>query len=349
MPKSPLHEFHRELGARFVDFGGWEMPVLYTSVLKEHRAVRESTGWFDVSHLGRFSWSGAGAHSALSLLLCNDHERIGAGGAQYTLFLNAGGGVVDDLIIWKRTPDEVMVMPNGVNHLRVMEEFRAASPQAELTDLRPRTASLAVQGPDSRERIEALLGEVPGHFRVIRSHYRGREVWVAGTGYTGERGVELVTDPSTAEQMARELTGGGALPCGLGSRDLLRLEAGFPLWGHDLDEDTTPLEAGLKWAVKFSHQFIGRHALERFQRQGSARTRVSFRMGDRRIPREGYAIRSGDSVGTVTSGNFSPMLGVGIGMGYLSTPWDAAQPVEVEIRGRWIATQLVEGAFYRPA
>lgn len=347
MPRSPLHHFHQELGARFVDFGGWEMPVLYSSVLKEHRAVRESTGWFDVSHLGRFSWAGDGSQSALSRLLCNDHERVGAGRAQYTLILNNGGGVIDDLIIWKRAPEEVMVMPNGVNHRRVMDEFKAAAPRAALADLRPGTVSLAVQGPDSRARIENLLGVAPGRFRVIGARYRDRAVWVAGTGYTGERGVELVTDPSTGEALARNLTAGGALPCGLGSRDLLRLEAGFPLWGHDLDEETTPLEAGLDWAVRFNREFVGREALEGSLREGLAKSRVSFRMRDRRPPREGCALRSGGAAGAVTSGNFSPMLGVGIGMGYLSRPWDGSQPVEVEIRGRWIATELVEGAFYQ--
>jgi aminomethyltransferase len=347
MPRSPLHHFHQQLGARFVDFGGWEMPVLYSSVLKEHRAVRESTGWFDVSHLGRFSWAGEGSHAALSRLLCNDHERIGVGRAQYTLILNQGGGVIDDLIIWKRMPEEVMVMPNGVNHLRVMDDFAAAAPRAELIDLRPGTVSLAVQGPEARERIEAVLGEAPDHFRVIKAYYRDEVVWVAGTGYTGERGVELVTDPSTGEALARELTDGGALPCGLGSRDLLRLEAGFSLWGHDLDQETTPLEAGLRWAVRFNRDFVGREALESSLREGLAKSRVSFRMRDRRPPREGCALRSGEAVGAVTSGNFSPMLGVGIGMGYLSSPWDGSQPVQVEIRGRWLDTELVEGAFYQ--
>ena len=260
MPRSPLHPYHQEIGARFVDFGGWEMPIRYTSVLAEHRAVRESTGWFDVSHLGRFSWSGEGAGPALSRLLCNDHERIGPGRAQYTLMLNPRGGVIDDLIIWKLGSGEVMVMPNGVNHLRVMDGFRAAAPDARLLDLRPGTAALAVQGPDSPARVKGLLGEVPGHFGVIRVDYGGREVWVAGTGYTGERGVELVTDPQTAEELARRLSRGGALPCGLGARDLLRLEAGFPLWGHDLDEGTTPLEAGLEWAVRFGRDFVGRPA-----------------------------------------------------------------------------------------
>lgn len=347
MPRSPLHAYHRELGARFVDFGGWEMPIQYTSVLAEHRAVRESTGWFDVSHLGRFSWSGEGAAAALSRLLCNDHERIGPGRAQYTLILNHRGGVIDDLIIWKLGSGKVMVMPNGVNHLRVMTEFRAAAPDARLLDLRPRTAALAVQGPDSPARVKRLLGEVPGHFAVIRVDYGGREVWAAGTGYTGERGVELVTDPQTAGELARRLTRGGALPCGLGARDLLRLEAGFPLWGHDLDEGTTPLEAGLEWAVRFGRDFVGREALERALGDGPERTRVSFRMADRRIPREGFALRAGDSRGTVTSGNFSPVLGVGIGMGYLSSPRDPAAAVEVEIRGRWVVTEPVQGAFHR--
>lgn len=348
MPRSPLHRYHEELGARFVDFAGWEMPVLYTSVLKEHRAVRDSAGWFDVSHLGRFTLSGPGSRAALSRLLCNDHERIGHGRAQYTLMLNSEGGVIDDLIIWKVTSEEVMVMPNGVNHPRVMEAFAAAAPQAGLVDMRPRTASLAVQGPDARERVGALLGQVPDAFGVIRCRYQGGEVMVAGTGYTGEKGVELVCDPSTAEQLARFLTREGVSPCGLGSRDLLRLEAGYPLWGHDLDEGTSPLEAGLKWAVRFNRDFVGRAALERSLRDGLTRTRVSLRMGDRRIPREGCALRSGGSEGAVTSGNFSPMLGVGIGMGYLSNPRDATLPVEVEIRGRWIAAELVEGPFYQP-
>ncbi len=349
MPRSPLHSFHRELGARFVDFGGWEMPIQYTSVLREHRAVRDSVGWFDVSHLGRFSWGGEGAFSALSRLLCNDHERIGSGRAQYTLMLNRGGGVIDDLIIWKRTPDEVVVMPNGANHLRVMEEFAGHAPAAQMVDLRPRTVGLAIQGPDARDLVKKLLGDAPGHFEVIEAVYRGREVWVAGTGYTGEPGVELVADPRVAEDLTGALTDAGAVPCGLGARDLLRLEAGFPLWGHDLDEETNPLEAGLGWAVRFNRDFVGRDALERVRREGVKRTRVSFRLEDRRIPREGCALRSGESRGTVTSGNFSPMLGVGIGMGYLSTPRPPDLPVEVEIRGRWITTEPVEGAFYRPS
>ncbi len=348
MPRSPLHSYHQELGARFVDFGGWEMPIQYTSVLGEHRAVRESVGWFDVSHLGRFSLGGDGAHSALSQLLCNDHERIGSGRAQYTLMLNRRGGVIDDLIIWKPASDEVMVMPNGVNHLRVMERFAARAPHARLVDLRPDTVGLAVQGPDSLQLVRKLLGKAPGHFEVIEAAFGRGHVWVAGTGYTGEPGVELVADPSVAGHLVRDLTDAGATPCGLGSRDLLRLEAGFPLWGHDLDPETNPLEAGLGWAVKFNRSFVGREALEEVRRNGVKRTRVFFRMGDRRIPREGCALRCGDSRGMVTSGNFSPMLGVGIGMGYLSNPQDPDLEVEVEIRGRWITTEAVKGAFYRP-
>ena len=322
------------------------MPLSYGSALTEHRAVREGTGWFDVSHLGRFSWSGEGWESALSRLLCNDHGRIGPGRAQYTMILNSRGGVIDDLIIWKRTPDEVTVMPNGVNHLRVMEAFGAAEPRADLSDLRPVTVSLAVQGPEAPARVEALLGSVPRPFRVMKATYRGEEVWVAGTGYTGERGVELIADPETGEALARDLTAGGATPCGLASRDLLRLEAGLMLWGHDLNDDITPLEAGLDWTVRFNREFVGREALERSRKEGLRRRLVAFRMGDRRIPREGYALRAGESSGAVTSGNFSPMLGVGIGMGYLSTPFDAAA-LEVEIRGRWVPTEVVEGAFYR--
>ena len=346
MPQSPLHHYHQELGARFVDFGGWEMPLSYGSALEEHRAVRERTGWFDVSHLGRFGWSGEGSASALSRLLCNDHERIGPGRAQYTMILNSDGGVIDDLIIWKPTAEGVTVMPNGVNHLRVMEAFRAAEPRADLVDLRPGTVSLAVQGPEAPPRVEALLGSVPGPFRVAKATYRDGEVWLAGTGYTGELGVELIADPETAEALARDLTAGGAIPCGLASRDLLRLEAGLMLWGHDLNDDITPLEAGLDWTVRFNRDFVGREGLERSKKEGLRRRLVAFRMGDRRIPREGYALRAADASGAVTSGNFSPMLGVGIGMGYVSTPFDPAS-LEVEIRGRWVPAEVVEGPFYR--
>lgn len=323
------------------------MPLSYGSALEEHRAVRERTGWFDVSHLGRFGWSGEGSASALSRLLCNDHERIGPGRAQYTMILNSRGGVVDDLIIWKPIAEGVTVMPNGVNHLRVMEAFRTAEPRADLVDLRPSTVCLAVQGPEAPSRVEALLGSVPGPFRVTKTAYQDGEVWLAGTGYTGERGVELITDPGTAEVLARDLTAGGAAPCGLASRDLLRLEAGLMLWGHDLNDDITPLEAGLDQSVRFNRDFVGREALERSRKEGLQRRLVAFRMGDRRIPREGYALRAGEAAGAVTSGNFSPMLGVGIGMGYLSTPFDSMS-LEVEIRGRWVAAEVVEGAFYRP-
>jgi len=340
---SPLHSLHERLGARFVDFGGWSMPVQYTSVLEEHRAVREAAGVFDVSHLGRARVAGSGAEQALRSRLCNDVALLESGRTQYTMILNEFGGVIDDLMVW-RWPDEVWVMPNGGNHLRVLDEISGSADEVEVTDLRPATASIAVQGPDAPAMLHATLGVDVSRGRLVTAEFAGEFLRVGGTGYTGERGGEIVGDPSVIGALLSALVDLGVVPCGLGSRDTLRLEAGLPLWGQDLTEDVTPLQAGLAFAVAWDHEFVGRDALVA-ERSSLPRTLVAFSTDGRQIPRPGNSLRAGSSNGWVTSGNFSPMLGVGIGMGYLEPPTDAE--MEVEIRGTWHPLRRVTPPFHR--
>lgn len=345
--RSPLHPVHVELGARFVDFGGWEMPVQYQSVLTEHRAVRTAAGWFDVSHLGRFSFRGEGATATIRRLLCNDVARIGPGRSQYTMMLNESGGVVDDIIVWRWGDEDYWILPNAANHERVMGAFAEAAPGVSLEDVRPHTVAVAVQGPDAPAHLDALLEEAPRRFHTVVTRFEEVEVRAAGTGYTGEPGGEVVLPAESAATFVRALLARDVVPAGLGARDTLRLEAGLPLWGQDLDEDTTPLEAGLDFAVSFDHDFVGRDALEREREAGLRKRLVAFTTEGRRIPRHGYPLRAGASRGQVTSGNFSPMLARGIGMGYLAPPPEEGDEVEVEIRGEWITVQRQQLPFYR--
>jgi aminomethyltransferase len=346
MNRSHLHDQNARMGARFTEFGGWEMPVRYHSVLAEHRAVRDGVGVFDVSHLGRFLLTGPGARQAVRRLLCNDIERIGPGRCQYTIMLNEGGGIVDDLIVWW-WDDDFWIMPNAGNHTRVMGAFRS-EPGSDPADLREATVFLAVQGPGAPDLIESVLGSSPDRFRNTRVDWEGGTISMAGTGYTGEKGGELCTDPTTGAALFETLVSAGATPCGLGARDTLRLEAGFPLWGEDIDESTTPHEAGLSFAVSIDHDFVGRDSLVARVESGLGRRLVGFVLEERGIPRQGHRIRTvGGGEGTVTSGNLSPMLDAGMGLGYVSPPPPLEdEPIEVEIRGRWVRGHTAKPPFH---
>lgn len=339
--RSPLHATHEALGAKFTDFGGWEMPLQYAGTLSEHQAVRAGVGIFDVSHLGRFLLAGPDAVALAGKLLCNDLGRIAPGRAQYTLMLTPEGGVIDDIIVWWLEPDRMIVLPNGVNHDRVRDAFSAAGGEVAITDLRPTTVLMAVQGPDALGLLASSAGIAPKRFRVAEAP----GVIAAGTGYTGERGAELIADPEAAPELLGALLDAGATPCGLGARDTLRLEMGYPLWGQDLDTDTTPLEAGLGWVVGWDHEFVGRDALLAQRAAGPSRSLVGFAFSDRRVPRHGYRLRCGDATGTVSSGNFSPTLGVGIGMGYLTPIPQPDTEVAVEVRGEWFPARQVRPPF----
>lgn len=344
MPTTPLRAHHEALGARFTDFAGWEMPLSYEGVVAEHMAVRESAGVFDVSHLGRFSVIGDSERAVARQLLCNDLAVIEPGRAQYTMALNDDGGVEDDIIVWLLEDDAYWVMPNGTNFHEIVGRFLEAGHGLAVDPIRDETVMLAVQGPEARRIVEEVVGIVPGRFRVASAEFQGEWVWLAGTGYTGEPGAEIVVPADTGSALLGALMEAGAIPCGLGARDTLRLEMGFPLWGQDLGPDTTPLEAGLGWVVRWTRDFVGRPVLERQRDEGVSRRLTGFVMRDRRPPRPGYALRSGSSTGNVASGNFSPVLGRGIGMGYLS-PAPEGDTLEVEMRGTWHEADIVSPPF----
>jgi aminomethyltransferase len=334
MTTSPLHAVHERLGARFVDFAGWDMPVQYEGTLAEHRAVREQVGVFDVSHLGRFSLQGSGSTEVIQRLLCNDVASIGAGAAQYTMLLNENGGVVDDIIVWRWDEDDYWVLPNGANYHTVLAAFSDGEGPAP-EPLQDRTVMLAVQGPEAPETLDSVIGWHPDRFAVGRTTWEGIDICGAGTGYTGEPGAELVVASADGEPLLQALLDGGAAVCGLGARDTLRLEMGYPLWGQDLDPATSPLEAGLAWVVGWDHDFVGREALETQRSRGLSKQLIGFAFGDRRVARHGSELWCGSGGGTVTSGNFSPTLEIGIGLGFVApppAPDDTA--VTIDIRGR---------------
>jgi len=324
-------------------FGDWEMPLQYEGTLAEHAAVRDTVGVFDVSHLGRFRVDGGGAAALVDRLLTNDLDKVAPGRTQYTLLLNDEGGIIDDIVVWWIEPESLVVLPNGVNHDRVVALFVDEAPaNVTVTDLRPTTCMLAVQGPDAPRAIESAVGLPPVKRRV--AHLNG--IIVAGTGYTGEAGGEVIVPLEQAEGVFGALLDAGAVPCGLGARDTLRLEAGLPLWGQDLDETITPLEAGLEWALGWDDPFPGRDALIAQRSAGIGRTRVGFVVEDRRPPRHGYAIRCGESSGEVTSGNFSPALQRGIGLAYLAPPPDeASTAAEIQVRDQWVPATLTKTPF----
>lgn len=344
MTSTPLAAVHHGLGAKLVDFAGWQMPVQYSGVLDEHLAVRSACGVFDVSHLGRFRLDGDDAVGLARSELCNDIDRIADGRAQYTMALNDDGGVVDDIIVWRVGPGSVWVMPNGVNHDRIRDRFASRGGAIEISDHRLDTALLAVQGPTAPDVLQRVLADVPGRFRCVTTEtHDGIPVSAAGTGYTGERGAELIVPATAAEAVWTAIVDAGAVPCGLGARDTLRLEMGYPLWGQDLDEATSPLEAGLGWVVDWDHEFVGRDALARRRDGGGERVMVGFRTASRRIARSGSRLRSGSLSGVVTSGNFSPVLEEGIGLGYLDARPE--EPLEVEIRGSWHPVEVTRPPF----
>ena len=346
MPATPLRGRHEELGARFTDFAGWEMPLSYEGVVAEHMAVREGVGVFDVSHLGRFAVTGDEDVAVARRLLCNDLANADPGRAQYTMALNDQGGVEDDIIVWRLEDDGYWVLPNGTNFHEIVGRFlEHGDGSIRIDAIQDDTVMLAVQGPEANGVVESVIGAVPGRFRVVATEFAGDRAWIAGTGYTGEPGVEIVVPSAHGDILLDELLEAGAVPCGLGARDTLRLEMGYALWGQDLGPDITPLEANLGWVIRWTRDFLGRSALERQRDAGVGRELTAFVMEDRRPPRGGYGLRSGDSLGSVASGNYSPVLERGIGMGFLSPPVAVGATLEVDVRGAWQPATAVKPPF----
>jgi aminomethyltransferase len=333
--RTPLYERHAALGARLVPFAGWEMPVQYTSIVSEHRAVRTAAGVFDVSHMGQLAIAGDGAHEYLQERVSNDLDRIGDRHAQYTLLTNERGGIVDDLIAYRRAADDYLLVVNAAN----VEIDHAALDETE--DVSAEWALLAVQGPEALERLELELEPFTFREDVVL----GVRCLVAGTGYTGERGCELGCAPDDAVALWDAVLERGIVPCGLGARDTLRLEVCYPLHGNDISPERTPIEAGLGWACALDKDFTGVEVLRRQKEQGPAEKLVAFVMEERAIPRQGMRIEEG---GEVTSGSLSPMLDVGIGLGYVRA--DLSEPgtsLRVDVRGRPKTARVVKKPIYR--
>jgi aminomethyltransferase len=342
-----LYEAHVALGAKIVPFGGWEMPLQYeTGTVAEHHACRNDAVVFDVSHLGTVRCDGEGMFDILQNTLTNDLTKVAPGRAQYTHLLNDGGFVVDDIIVWWVGDNEFDVMPNASNTSGVT----SALPGVDVTSER---CVLAVQGPKARERVAAIderFATVP-RFGVVRFDYEGVEVRVAGTGYTGEDGLEIAVPNEKAEALLAALVGAGIAPAGLGARDTLRLEAALPLYGHELTLSSTTLEARLGWVLGWNKEtFRGRAAVEAEKARGVGRLLTGVIADGRQPLRDGGEVLvDGVSVGTLCSGNFSPVLERGIGLGLLSGDLEPGTPAVVTLRGREIPVAVTTLPFVRKA
>jgi aminomethyltransferase len=341
--RTPLYERHRDLKARMVPFAGWEMPVQYEGVIPEHRAVRSDAGVFDVSHMGELEVEGPRAHEFLQGVLANDLDKIEPGQAQYTLLTNERGGIIDDLIAYRLEQGRYLLIVNASNREAAFEWLKGHElPGSDVRDVSDEFGLLAVQGPRSIERLE--LGDAPA-FTFAEQDFDGIEVMVNRTGYTGESGVELLVPAEDAPELWDRVLARGAVPCGLGARDTLRLEVCFPLHGNDIGPDNDAISAGLGWVCALEKDFTGVEELRRIKAAGPARKLVPFVMEDSGIPRQGMPIAGG---GEVTSGSHSPMLDRGIGMGYVPAEQSAPETeLTIDVRGRDRRARIVTKPIYK--
>jgi aminomethyltransferase len=361
LKRTPLYESHRAAGAKLVDFAGWEMPVQYAGVIEEHRAVRTAAGLFDVSHMGEVRVRGRGAEALLQRLTPNDVTRLVPGRAHYSGLLTERGTYVDDILVYRLAADDFLVVVNAANAERdfqwMVDHAGDADSDTELTDVSAQYALLALQGPRALEILAPPVSAGPAGGAAALKYYGFAEGEVAGvptlisrTGYTGEDGVELYLPPDAAPAVWQKLLAGGAVPAGLGARDTLRLEAGMALYGHEIDEATTPFEAGLDWVVKLGKgEFLGSAALVAQQERGIDRKLVGFEVAGRGIARQGHEVRlDGRAVGVVTSGTWSPTFEKALGLASVPLALAAtATPLTLDVRGKTVEATVVPSPFYR--
>ncbi|MBW4635659.1 MAG: glycine cleavage system aminomethyltransferase GcvT [Iphinoe sp. HA4291-MV1] len=361
LARSPLFELAQELKARLTSFGGWEMPVQFIGISKEHEAVRNAAGMFDISHMGKFTFQGKNLISQLQFLVPSDLNRLQAGQAQYTVLLNPQGGIIDDIIFYYQGEDATgeqrgVMIVNAATTDKDKAWLLQHLDQNEVKfqDFSPKKVLIAVQGPKAVSILQTLvqkdLTSVKA-FGHLEATVLDKLAFLARTGYTGEDGFEVMVDPDVGLELWRSLLNAGVIPCGLGARDTLRLEAAMALYGQDIDDTTTPLEAGLGWLVHLDtkRDFIGRSVLERQKAAGVQRRLVGLQMQGRNIARHGYQVLStGVVVGEVTSGTLSPTLGYPIALAYVSTELATVnQQLEVEIRGKAYPAIVIKRPFYR--
>jgi len=353
LKKTALNKVHHELRARMADFAGWQLPIWYTSILEEHRAVRSGAGMFDVSDMGRVWITGRKAGVFLDRVLTRSASRLEAGSSQLCLLCLEDGGILDDLLAYRLATDRYLIVWNAGDieqKLAWLRHWAGSDPDIVIHDRTADTVMVAVQGP-AVCRLQNLKGvcSLP-RFGHTRTRIENVEVLAARTGYTGEDGFEIISDGANAAQLWESFMRQGVKPCGLGARDSLRLEAGMLLYGQDMDKSTNPYEVGLRWLVEMDNgDFIGKNALLEIKRQGVKRKLVGFRMTGRGVARSGYKIvRCGQEVGKVTSGGCAPTLGVNIGLGYVPTELaNIGADIEIMIRNKPVAAKVVNRQFYK--
>lgn len=361
MKRTSLFEVHQGHGAKIVPFAGWEMPLSYSGVTDEHSTVRHAAGLFDVSHMGRFDLSGSGAGAFLDKMIPSALLKLTHGGALYSMFLNEDGGIIDDIYIYKKGVNHYLIIVNAANREKDMRWLKQHLPEkyVQLEDRTEDTALLALQGPRSWDILQGMMPFFKTEI-ALRKFVEvelvpglGVKVLIARTGYTGERGYEIVIPAENAVavwQALMEAGGGlGLKPIGLGARDTLRLEMAYPLYGHEMDEKSTPVEASLSQFVDFEKEFIGKNRLVEQKEQGVPQKLVGFELLLRGIPRAGHLIYSDQKeVGRVTSGNYSPSLKKGIGMAYVDLHFsEFGSEILVDIRGKASPAVIVKKPFYR--
>ncbi len=355
--RTALYDTHVSLGGRMVPFGGWDMPVQYpTGILAEVNAVRTATGVFDVSHMGRLYLSGPKATEFLDWVLTGSAANLRVGRARYCMICNEKGGVIDDTIFYRLRGDRYLLIPNAGNRPAVVAWFQRwidekFSPGCTMEDVTESTGLLAFQGPGTPDAVDKLADGPLSEMRPFSwadSVIQGAAVLVGRTGYTGEDGFEMLVQGKDIVTVWSALTGAGVVPCGLGARDVLRLEAGLPLHGHEIDEQTTPIEAGLERFVRFDKEYVGSGVMRDQQENGVERKMVGFTLPGRSAPRAGYSLlHQGETIGAVTSGSYSPTLDTSIGMGYVLERYvEPGTTLDLDIRGRTVTVTVTALPFY---
>ena len=362
MQRTPLFTQHQTCGGKLVDFAGWEMPIQYSGVVDEYQTVRTAVGIFDVSHMGRIWLEGSGTESFLQRVTTTDVGKLAVSQAHYSMVCNERGGIKDDIFVYRLADHEYMLCVNASNREKIvswLQSHRTLKDQCRLEDRSAGISQVAVQGPKSRELLKSLGA---GGLDQLRMHHScdgnidGLTCLIARTGYSGELGFEIYIDANKVgrlwERLVEHGQACGLKPAGLGARDLLRLEMGYLLYGNDIDEEITPIEAGADWTVNFQKgDFVGRGALLAQQQAGAARRFVAFELVEKAVPRHGFKMldaATGRSIGEVTSGNLSPLLQKGIGLGYVPSSHSApGSSLLIEIRGKTVPAVVVKPPFYK--